>query len=158
MVPARRIHLCTDKKEKKIFLVYMEIQKGSGAKPYMRKGFLIYEEGLPNIWGSAQIFSYYKEAVKHIWLCTRSLLKFLKLYLRKNQFSFSSVFDWSCPETSLLFKHYWSYYPPYLWHSHRNDPCTKHAPSPTIPKIRNKYWKELRGNCPNSFIHVSVSD
>jgi hypothetical protein len=44
MVPARRIHFCTDKKEKKIFLVFKEIQKGSGAKPYMRKGFLIYEE------------------------------------------------------------------------------------------------------------------
>jgi hypothetical protein len=44
MVPARRIHLCTDKKEKKIFLVYKEIQKGLGAKSYMTKGFLIYEE------------------------------------------------------------------------------------------------------------------
>ncbi len=28
-----------DKKEKKSFLVYKEIQKGSGAKSYMRKGF-----------------------------------------------------------------------------------------------------------------------
>jgi hypothetical protein len=34
----------TVKKEKKIFLTYKEIQKGSGAKSYMRKGFLIYEE------------------------------------------------------------------------------------------------------------------
>jgi hypothetical protein len=32
----------TDKKENKIFLLYMEIQMGSGAKSYMRKGFLIY--------------------------------------------------------------------------------------------------------------------
>jgi hypothetical protein len=32
----------TDKKEKKIFLIYKEIQKGSGAKPYMKKGLLIY--------------------------------------------------------------------------------------------------------------------
>ncbi len=31
---------CTDKKENKIFLIYM----GSCAKSYMRKGFLIYEE------------------------------------------------------------------------------------------------------------------
>jgi hypothetical protein len=31
------------KKEKK-FLIYKEIQMGSGAKSYMRKGFLIYEE------------------------------------------------------------------------------------------------------------------
>jgi hypothetical protein len=36
--------LCTDKKEKKIFLVYKEVQKGAVAKSYMRKGFLIYEE------------------------------------------------------------------------------------------------------------------
>jgi hypothetical protein len=28
----------------KIFLIYKEIQMGSGAKSYMRKGFLIYEE------------------------------------------------------------------------------------------------------------------
>ncbi len=34
----------TDKKEYKIFLIYKEIQMGSGAKSYMRKGFLIYEE------------------------------------------------------------------------------------------------------------------
>jgi hypothetical protein len=34
----------TDKKENKIFLIYKEIQMGSGAKSYMRKGFLIYEE------------------------------------------------------------------------------------------------------------------
>jgi hypothetical protein len=34
----------TDKKENKTFLIYKEIQKGSGAKSYMRKGFLIYDE------------------------------------------------------------------------------------------------------------------
>jgi len=33
-----------DKKENKIFLIYREIQMRSGAKAYMRKGFLIYEE------------------------------------------------------------------------------------------------------------------
>ncbi len=32
----------TDKKENKIFLIYTEIQMGSGAKSYLRK------EGLPN--------------------------------------------------------------------------------------------------------------
>ncbi len=32
------------KKEKKIFLIYKEIQIGEVAKSYMRKGFLIYEE------------------------------------------------------------------------------------------------------------------
>jgi hypothetical protein len=31
----------TDKKENKIFLIYREIKMGSGAKSYMRKGFLI---------------------------------------------------------------------------------------------------------------------
>jgi hypothetical protein len=34
----------TGKKENKIFLINREIQMGSGAKSYMRKGFLIYEE------------------------------------------------------------------------------------------------------------------
>jgi hypothetical protein len=34
----------TDKKENTIFLIYKEMQMGSGAKSYMRKGFLIYEE------------------------------------------------------------------------------------------------------------------
>jgi hypothetical protein len=34
----------TDKKEKKNFLIYREIQSGVVAKSYMRKGFLIYEE------------------------------------------------------------------------------------------------------------------
>jgi hypothetical protein len=35
---------CTDKKENKIFLIYKEIQMGSVAKSYTRKGLLIYEE------------------------------------------------------------------------------------------------------------------
>jgi hypothetical protein len=34
----------TDKKENKIFLIYKEIQMGSGAKSYMRNDFLKYEE------------------------------------------------------------------------------------------------------------------
>jgi hypothetical protein len=36
--------MCTDKKEKKIFLIYEEIQTGAVAKSNMRKSFLIYEE------------------------------------------------------------------------------------------------------------------
>ncbi len=32
------------KKENKIVLIYKEIRMGSGAKSYMRNGFLIYEE------------------------------------------------------------------------------------------------------------------
>jgi hypothetical protein len=42
------------KKENKIFLIYKKIQMGSGAKSYMRKGFLIYEEMhkyFLHIWG-----------------------------------------------------------------------------------------------------------
>jgi hypothetical protein len=34
----------TDEKENEIFLIYKEIQMGSGTKSYMRKGLLIYEE------------------------------------------------------------------------------------------------------------------
>jgi hypothetical protein len=34
----------TDKKEKKIFIIYEETQMGAFAKSYMRKGFLIFEE------------------------------------------------------------------------------------------------------------------
>jgi hypothetical protein len=37
--------LCAREEEgNEIFLIYKEIQMGSGAKSYMRKGFLIYEE------------------------------------------------------------------------------------------------------------------
>ncbi len=43
-----KIHQCPErtliKKKRKIFLVYKEIQMGSVAKSYMRKGFLRYEE------------------------------------------------------------------------------------------------------------------
>ncbi len=35
-------HKYTDKKEKKMFLIYKETQMGAVAKSYMRKGFLIY--------------------------------------------------------------------------------------------------------------------
>jgi hypothetical protein len=52
--------LYTDKKENKIFLIYKEIQSGgAGAKSYMRKGFLIYEE-------MRKHFPTYEEAVNHI--------------------------------------------------------------------------------------------
>ncbi len=36
------------KKENQIFLIYKEIQSGTVAKSYMRKGFQIYEEILKN--------------------------------------------------------------------------------------------------------------
>ncbi len=49
----------TDKKEKKIFLIYKEIQTGAVAKFYMKKGFLIYEE-------MRKYLVIFEEAVSHI--------------------------------------------------------------------------------------------
>jgi hypothetical protein len=54
-----RYILYTDKKEKKIFLIYKEIQMGLGAKSCMRKGFLIYEE-------MRKYLVIYEEAVSHV--------------------------------------------------------------------------------------------
>jgi hypothetical protein len=42
-------HMYNDIKENKIFLIYKEIQMGSGAKSYMRKGFLINMRKCTNI-------------------------------------------------------------------------------------------------------------
>jgi hypothetical protein len=50
----------TDKKEKKFFLIYKEIQSGAVAKSYMGKGFLIYEEKM------RKYFPICEEAVSHI--------------------------------------------------------------------------------------------
>ncbi len=87
---AHKCHLHLDlryafnvKKEKKIFLEYQEIQKGSGSKSYMRKGFLIYEE-------MRKYLVIYGEAVCHICLCSRSLLNFL-IYQENSLFFFNSV-------------------------------------------------------------------
>jgi hypothetical protein len=61
----------TDKNENKIFLIlYKKIQIGSGAKSYMRKCFLIYEE-------MRKYLTMYEEGVSHIRLSNRSLLNFL---------------------------------------------------------------------------------
>jgi hypothetical protein len=49
---------CTDKKDKKSFLICQEIQKGAVAKSYMRKGFLIYEE-MRKFLGGMFIIYYY---------------------------------------------------------------------------------------------------
>ncbi len=43
--------------------LYKEIQMGSGAKSYMRKGFLIFEE-------MRKYLVIYEEALSHIWLST----------------------------------------------------------------------------------------
>ncbi len=73
---------CTDKKEYKIFLIYKEISDGIGCK-------VIYEEGLPIIWGRSKYFTIYEEAVSHIWLCAWS--PWISLYRRKILFYFLSV-------------------------------------------------------------------
>jgi hypothetical protein len=60
MIMSLRTHsACTDKKENKIFLIYKEIQMGLGAKSYMRKDFLIYEE-------MCKYFTINEEAVSHL--------------------------------------------------------------------------------------------
>ncbi len=51
--------LIKKKKKTKIFLMYKEIEMGSGAKPYMRKGFLIHEE-------ICKYFTISEEAVSHV--------------------------------------------------------------------------------------------
>ncbi len=43
-IQRKQFELYTVKREKKIFFIYEEIQMGPGAKSYMTKGFLIYEE------------------------------------------------------------------------------------------------------------------
>ncbi len=47
------------KKKTKFSIIYYEIQMGSVAKSYMRKGFLIYEE-------MRKYLTIYEEAVSHI--------------------------------------------------------------------------------------------
>ncbi len=49
----------TDKKENKTYLIYKEIHMGSGAKSYIRKGFLIYEE-------TRKFFPIFEETASHI--------------------------------------------------------------------------------------------
>ncbi len=63
--------------------MYKEIQMGSGAKSYMRKGD-------PNIWGNAQIFSPYMRRPLVIYDFTPGPSDFL-IYMRKILFYFLSV-------------------------------------------------------------------
>ncbi len=76
--------LCTDKKENQISLIYKELQSGAVAKPYMRKGFLIYAE-------MRKYFPIYEEAGNHIWLWNCSILNFL-IHEENLIFFFISVF------------------------------------------------------------------
>jgi hypothetical protein len=71
-----------------MFLIFKEIKKGSGAKSYMRKGSLIYEEMrkyLVIVWGCRY---------RHIWLWTWSLLNFL-LYEENFLIFFYSASAWN---------------------------------------------------------------
>jgi hypothetical protein len=54
---AKSLH--TDKKETKIFFIFKEIQMGSAAKSYKRKGFLKYEQ-------MRKFFPIYEDAVSNI--------------------------------------------------------------------------------------------
>ncbi len=68
------------------------------------------EEGLPNIWGNAQIFSYiqYEEAV-HIWLCNCSFR--ISSYMRK--ILFLMYFQkWNCATSfsTSTFMYLWAIY------------------------------------------------
>ncbi len=56
----------TDKEEKKIFLIYKEIQMGVVVKSYMRKGLLIYE-------GMRKHLVIYEEAVSHTYMTLQPL-------------------------------------------------------------------------------------
>ncbi len=62
---------CIDKKEKKIFPIYKEIQKGAVAKSHMTNGLL----NMTKYLGISS--NMYYEALPHIWLCNRSRLNFL---------------------------------------------------------------------------------
>ncbi len=77
---------CTFKKEKKIFLIYQEIQKGSGEKPYMRKGFLIYEE-------IRKYLVIYEEAVSHTSRTLHSIPSKVPYLWGKCSFLFLTVWN-----------------------------------------------------------------
>jgi hypothetical protein len=49
----------TDKKENEIFLIFKEVQMGSVATSFIRKGFLIYE-------AMRKYLTIYEEAVSHV--------------------------------------------------------------------------------------------
>ncbi len=84
----------TDKKEKKFFLIYKEIQSGAVAKSYMRKGFLIYMRKYANI------SPYMRKAASHIWLCNCSTLNYL-IYEENLLFFFISVESYAGPPAPL---------------------------------------------------------
>ncbi len=74
-----------DKKENEVFLIDKEIQMGSVAKSFMRKGFLIYEE-------MRKYLTIYEEAVSHTVFDFATDPFRISLFMRKIRFSFLSVF------------------------------------------------------------------
>ncbi len=74
----------TVKKEKKIFLIYKEIQVGAVAKSYMWKGFLINEE-----MDKYLVIQYIRRPLVIYDLATARF--WVSLYMRKILFSFLSV-------------------------------------------------------------------
>ncbi len=69
----------TDKKENRIFLIYREIQSGTVAKSYMRKGFLIYGEMRKYFPIMRRPLVIYDFATAPLWI---------SLHMRKIRFSF----------------------------------------------------------------------
>jgi hypothetical protein len=82
----------TDKKEKKIFLIYKEIQIGSVAKSYMRKGFLIYEEMLKYlvIYEEAVSHTIYDFATAPVLIYEKNLIYFLSVYKKLKLMGFTA--------------------------------------------------------------------
>ncbi len=81
--------LYTDKNENKMFLIYKEIQMGSGAQSYRRKGFLIYDfapvpSEFSHIWGKFN-FIFYQYTM---YIGERCVFEW---HLVKNGLSISSV-------------------------------------------------------------------
>jgi hypothetical protein len=58
---SRRRYEYTDKKEKKIFLIYREIQSGGVGESKMRKGCVIFEE-------MRKHFPIYEKAISHTYI------------------------------------------------------------------------------------------
>ncbi len=75
------VHATLIKKENQIFLIYKEIQSGAVAKPYMRKGFLIYEE-------MSKYFPIYEKAVSHICMTLQLLCSILNFLIYEENLIF----------------------------------------------------------------------
>ncbi len=120
----------TDKKENEIFLIHKEIQMGSVAKSYMRKGFLIYEE-------MRKYITIYEEGISHRWLCNRSLLSFL-IYDENFIFFFISVWYFTLEDNSFPL-----FFIQYLYSTHNRQRAIKYRRHFFLFKIRPIICKYL---------------